>query len=97
MRGDRFRYAREAIGRLIDRLNPQDETAIYGFNNWPYQITSWTSSHSAVERVLNDLRDQYLIGFMPIHPADGKFHKLQVTVRGCDCHARARAGFVHSR
>jgi hypothetical protein len=31
------------------------------------------------------------------HPADGKFHKLQVTVRGCDCHARARAGFVHSR
>jgi Ca-activated chloride channel homolog len=231
MRGDRFRYAREAISRLIDRLNPQDEIAIHGFNNWPYQITSWTSSHSAVEmalseeqpmarggftalfeavrvglnlldsasarrrallvisdgneelpadqwlrggisghtvwrrinlsaqdrlpkyievvrrseglvyavgisdprgrgepldqetlkalvdptggfvttvhanadipgaveRVLNDLRDQYLIGFVPTHPADGTFHKLQVTVRGCDCHARARAGFVHSR
>jgi Ca-activated chloride channel family protein len=52
---------------------------------------------SAVERVLNDLRDQYLIGFTPTDPADGKFHKLRVTVRGCDCHARARAGFVHSR
>jgi Ca-activated chloride channel homolog len=231
MRGDRFQYAREAIGRLVDLLNPQDEIAIYGFNNWPYSITSWTSSRSAVvmalsdeqpmaaggftalfdavwvglnlldtaaarrralliisdgneelpgdhwqqggmsghtfwrrinvsardrlpkyleavrrseglvyavgisdprrrgealdeetlkalvdptggfettvhanadipsavERVLNDLRDQYLIGFVPTHPADGKFHKLQVTVRGCDCHARARAGFVHSR
>ena len=231
MRGDRFGYAREAISRLIDRLNPQDDVALYGFNNWPYQITSWTSSHSAVitalideqpmarggstalfeavrvglnlldsaaarrrallvisdgneelpgdqwlpggmsghtlwrrinasardrlpkytevvrrseglvyavgisdprgrgepldeetlkaladptggfvttvhanadipgavERVLNDLRDQYLIGFVPTHPADGKFHKLKVTVRGCDCRARARAGFVHSR
>jgi Ca-activated chloride channel family protein len=226
--GDRFRYARQAVWRLIDRLDPQDEIAIYGFNNWPYPITSWTSSRSAVvmalsdeqpmaaggftalfdavrvglnlldtaaarrralliisdgteelpgdhwlpggmsgrtfwprvnlsardrlpklledvrrsddavyivaidpsvfgpdeetlkalvdptggfvttvhansdipravERVLNDLRDQYLIGFTPTHPADGTFHKLQVTVRGCDCHARARAGFVHSR
>jgi VWFA-related protein len=238
MRGDRFRYAREAIWRLIDRLrmrrqydstpsDPQDEVAIYGFNNWPYPITSWTSSRSAVVmflsyeqpmatggftalfeavraglnlldtaaarrralliisdgkeelpgdvwlaggmsgrvmtrranlsardrlatvtedvrrsegliytvgidpggfgvdeealkaladptggfattvhanadipsavgRVLNDLRDQYLLGFVPTHPADGAFHRLSVTVRGCDCHARARAGFVHA-
>ncbi len=230
MRGDRFQYAREAIGRLVDLLDPRDEIAVVGFDNWPYQITSWTSNHnsvvtalsleqpmaaggftalfdavhvglnlldtaaaarrrallvisdgneelpgdhwlrggtsgrtvwrrtnvsahdrlpkyveavrrseglvyavgisdprgepldeetlkalvdptggfvttvhantdvpSAVERVLNDLRDQYLIGFTPTHPPDGAFHKLQVTVRGCDCHARARAGFVHSR
>ncbi len=231
MRGDRFRYAREAIGRLVNQLDSHDQIAIYGFNNWPYPITSWTSSHSAVltalgdaqpmarggftslfeavrvglsefdsgaarrralivisdgneelpgdqwlpggisshavfrrlnlsardrlpkyvevvrgseglvyavgisdpggrgepldegtlkaladptggfvttvdanadiprgvDRVLNDLRAQYLIGFVPTYPADGKFHKLQVTVRGCDCHARARAGYVHSR
>jgi VWFA-related protein len=225
--GDRFRYAREAIWRLLDRLNPQDEIAIYGFNNWPYPITSWTSSRNgvvmalsdeqpmarggftalfeavrvglnlldtaaarrrallimsdgrdelpgdvrglvpgtlwpptnlsardrlpkviedvkrseglvyaigignprnsgpldeealkavadptggfattvhasadipgAVERVLADLRDQYVIGFTPTHPADGKFHALKVTVLGCDCHARARAGFVQSQ
>ena len=50
----------------------------------------------AVEGVLADLRDQYLIGFVPTHPPDGKFHKLKVTVRGCDCHVRARAGFVYS-
>lgn len=52
---------------------------------------------SAIDRVLDDLRDQYLIGFLPTHPADGKYHKLNVTVRGCDCHVRARAGFVHSQ
>jgi Ca-activated chloride channel family protein len=229
MRGDRFQYARQAIWRLVDLLEPKDEIAVVGFNNWPYQITPWTSDHkavvmalsdqqpmaaggftalfdalhaglnlldtaaarrrallvisdgneelpgdqwlrggmsghtflrrlnvsaqdrlpkyieavrrseglvyavgisdsrgepldektlkalvdptggfvttvdanadvpSAVERVLNDLRAQYLIGFTPTHPPDGKFHKLQVTVRGCDCHARARAGFVHTR
>ena len=230
MRGDRFQYARQAIERLVDLLEPQDDIAVTGFNNWPYQITSWTSNHkevvtalsdeqpmaaggftalfdavhgglnlldtaaaarrrallvisdgneelpgdqwlpggmsdrtvwrrmnlsahdrlpkyieavrrseglvyavgisaprgvpldedtlkalvdltggfvttvhantdipTAVERVLNDLRVQYLIGFTPTHPPDGKFHELKVTVRGCDCHARARAGFVHSR
>jgi Ca-activated chloride channel homolog len=230
MRGDRFQYAQQAIGRLVDLLEPQDEIAVIGFNNWPYQITSWTSNHkevvaalseqqplaaggftalfdavhgglnlldtaaaarrralivisdgneelpgdqwlpggifgnavfrrlnvsardrlpkyveavrrseglvyavgiwdprgepldqdtlkaltdptggfettvhtnaetpAAVERILDDLRGQYLIGFVPTHPADGKFHELQVTVRGCDCHARARVGFVHSR
>jgi len=230
MRGDRFQYARQAIWRLVDLLEPRDEIDVFGFHNWPYQITSWTSNHnavvtalsdeqpmaaggftalfdavhaglnlldtaaaarrrallvisdgneelpgdhwlrggmsgrtvwrrmnlsahdrlpkyveavrrseglvyavgisdpsgvpldeetlkalvdptggfvttvhanadvpSAVERVLYDLRDQYLIGFTPTHPPDGKFHKLQVTVRGCDCYARARTGFVHSR
>jgi Ca-activated chloride channel homolog len=230
MRGDRFQYARQAISRLVDRLDPDDQVAIFGFNNWPYSITSWTSNRNAVvtalsdeqpmaaggftalfdavwaglnlldtaaarrralliisdgneelpgdhwqrggisdrtvwrrinlsahdrlpryleavrrseglvyavgisdprgrgealdeetlkalvdptggfettvhanddipgavERVLNDLRAQYLLGFTPTHPAAGKFHKLKVTVRGCACHARARAGFVQS-
>jgi VWFA-related protein len=228
MRGERFRQARQAVWRLLDRLAPQDELTIYGFNNRPYSIVGWTSSRNlvvmsmsgvepmrvagftalfeavrigfegfrnarqrqrallvlsdgndelpndmrfrdgthpfpglnlsaqtrlrhvvdyvtrseglvyaiglaekssreepldgaalkalsaptggfatmvnndsdipaAVDKVIDDLRTQYLVAFVPTHAADGKFHKLTVTVRGCSCHARARSGFVHAR
>jgi hypothetical protein len=41
------------------------------------------------------LRQQYVIGFAPAHPGDGRFHKAQVMVTGCPkCHVRARAGFI---
>jgi VWFA-related protein len=53
MRGDRFQYAREAIGRLVDLLDSRDEIAVVGFDNWPYQITSWTSNHNSVVTALS--------------------------------------------
>jgi Ca-activated chloride channel family protein len=49
---------------------------------------------AAAERIATELRNQYLIGFVPAQPDDGKFHRVQVTVTGCACHVRARAGFV---
>jgi hypothetical protein len=33
MHGDRFRYARQVIYGLMDRLAPDDQIAIYGFHN----------------------------------------------------------------
>ncbi len=49
----------------------------------------------AAERIGDELRQQYVLGFAPAHPGDGKFHSVKVTVTGCGkCRARARAGFI---
>jgi Ca-activated chloride channel homolog len=231
MKGRRFEYARDAVWRLLDHLAPEDEVCVYGFNDRPFVIASWTSDVHTVERSLlevspegntalystvssalgalatshhrrqamvvisdgndrdssdnpmyrgpastspldvaprpdplspsrrrliplldhvrrsevliyaigidvpnrygNDpldhvalrqltdptggftaivhaeadavtvagliaaeLRHQYLLGFVPAHPDDGKFHRVGVKVTGCACQVRARAGFV---
>jgi VWFA-related protein len=49
---------------------------------------------SVADRIGSELRQQYLLGFAPAHPDDGKFHRVRVTVTGCACRVRARAGFV---
>jgi VWFA-related protein len=69
MRGDRFQYARQAISRLVDLLQPQDEIAVVGFNNWPYQITSWTSDHNAVAAALSDQQPMAAGGFTALFDA----------------------------
>lgn len=49
----------------------------------------------AAERIGAELRQQYVIGFAPAHAGDGKFHKVQVGVRGCaKCEVRVRSGYV---
>jgi len=234
MKGRRFEYARDAVWRLLDRLAPEDEACVYGFNDRPFVIAPWTSDVHAVERSLvnvspagntalyaavssalgalatshhrrqamvvisdgndrvasdipmyrgparaapldvapgpdplspakrrlisllerirrsealiysigidvpnrdgydplnqaalrqmtdptgaftavvhadadavtvaeriaDELRHQYLLGFVPAHPDDGKFHRVRVAVTGCACRVRARAGFVAER
>jgi Ca-activated chloride channel family protein len=53
---------------------------------------------SAAEAIGDELRQQYLVGFEPANPGDGKFHKVQVAVSGCSkCKVRARAGYTASR
>ena len=47
-----------------------------------------------VERIVMELRHQYLIGFQP-EDLDGKFHRIRVVVNDCTgCVARARVGFI---
>jgi Ca-activated chloride channel family protein len=49
----------------------------------------------AAERIGDELRQQYVIGFVSDRPKDGKFHNVRVTVSGCQkCVARARLGYV---
>jgi hypothetical protein len=49
----------------------------------------------AAEWIGDELRQQYVIGFAPARPGDGKFHKVNVTVTGYPkCRVRARAGFI---
>jgi VWFA-related protein len=50
---------------------------------------------TAADQIGNELRQQYVIGFPPTHPGDGKFHRVQVSVPGCaTCRVRARAGYI---
>ena len=47
------------------------------------------------EQIGDELRHQYVVGFTPAHAGDGKFHRVLVTVAGCDgCRVRTRSGFI---
>ena len=49
----------------------------------------------AAERIGDQLRQQYVIGFVSDRPKDGRFHSVRVTVSGCPkCTVRARLGYV---
>jgi Ca-activated chloride channel homolog len=48
---------------------------------------------TVAERIAAELRHQYLLGFVPAHADDGRFHRVGVTVT-CPCQVRARAGFI---
>jgi VWFA-related protein len=48
----------------------------------------------AAEQIGEELRQQYQIGFVPANDSDGKFHRVRVTVSGCKCNVRVRAGFI---
>lgn len=57
-------------------------------------VTTDEAAVGAAERIGDELRVQYVLGFVPDHH-DGKFHRVDVTLKGCDgCRARARAGFI---
>jgi Ca-activated chloride channel family protein len=52
----------------------------------------------AAERIGEELRLQYLLGFTPAHPDDGRFHSVRVMVGDCHgCAVRARRGYVAAR
>ena len=80
---------------LYDRL---DATALRAMTDSSGGSTVIVRSNEAVtsaaELIGDELRQQYAIGFVPAHPADGKFHHVKITVKGCACHVRARRGFV---
>ena len=48
----------------------------------------------ALERVADDLRNYYSLGYMPAHSGDGRYHEVEVRVRGRkDLVVRAREGY----
>jgi Ca-activated chloride channel family protein len=48
---------------------------------------------TVAERIAAELRHQYLLGFVPAHADDGRFHRVRVTA-ACPCQVRSRAGFI---
>lgn len=51
----------------------------------------------AAAAIVDDLRQQYVLGFESAHPEDGRFHRLDVRVSGCDCRVRTRREFLSPR
>jgi VWFA-related protein len=48
----------------------------------------------ATERIANELNHQYMLAYVPNHPADGKYHSIRVRVRNGAYMVRARRGYV---
>ena len=48
----------------------------------------------ATERIAEELNHQYMLGYTPSRPADGKYHRIQVRVKNRDLRVRARRGYV---
>jgi VWFA-related protein len=48
----------------------------------------------ATERIANELNHQYMLGYMPNHAPDGKYHSIRVRVRDGSYMVRARRGYV---
>lgn len=59
-----------------------------------YVVQSEAAVPAAAATIVDDLRDQYVLGFEPARPGDGKFHRVSVKVSGCDCRVRTTRGFV---
>ena len=58
------------------------------------EFRSESDLRDALSRVADELDGGYLITYRPSHPADGKFHEVQVTARRKDARVRTRAGYV---
>jgi Ca-activated chloride channel family protein len=60
-------------------------------------VRTQSEVEAAAVAIAEELRQQYLVGFIP-ESLDGKFHRVKVVVKDCPhCHVRARAGFVAIR
>jgi Ca-activated chloride channel family protein len=75
-----------ALGRLTD---PTGGTTV--------PAASDEAAVRAAERISDELRMQYVLGFVPDHH-DGAFHHVEVTLKRCDgCRVHVRAGFIAAR
>jgi Ca-activated chloride channel family protein len=52
---------------------------------------------AATAQLASELRAQYLIGFAPARPPDGKFHRIRVVVKDPSYRVRARIGYLAAR
>ena len=48
----------------------------------------------ATERISEELNHQYTLAYAPSRPPDGRYHRIQVRIRGGDYRVRARRGYV---
>ena len=80
------RFDREALERLTDPTG-----------GYTRVVTDDREIPAAAEGIRDQLNQQYVLGFVPEHPQNGRFHRISITVTGCECQVRARAGFVANR
>ena len=57
-------------------------------------VQSSTQIADATASIAEELNHQYVMGFTPAHPADGKFHTLRVRTKDAAYKVQARRGYV---
>lgn len=81
----------------LRRSSPQALNDITGpTGGYTEVITTSADLPQATERIANELNHQYMLAYMPNHPADGKYHSIRVRVRTGSYIVRARRGYVDS-
>jgi len=86
-----------AINARVDAQALREITAESGGSTEIVQSSA--DLDTATARIAEELNSQYLLGYTPTHPADGKYHSLRVRVTGSasDLRVRARNGYVTVR
>lgn len=96
---DAFVYAiaiNEPSGPAIARrFSPQALNDLTGPTGGYTEVIGVSADlREATERIANELNHQYMLAYMPSHPADGKYHSISVRVRSRPMIVRARRGYV---
>jgi VWFA-related protein len=58
-----------------------------------FSVRNTNDLTDGVERIAQEARSYYLLGYTPGGPRDGRFRRLEVKVRGRDLRVRARRGY----
>jgi VWFA-related protein len=56
MAGEKIEAARDALGRFVDLLGPEDEMFLYRFDNEPRLVQGWTDDRQGLVRRLGSVR-----------------------------------------
>jgi Ca-activated chloride channel homolog len=78
-------------GASVNLPNLEDLTTQFG--GYIENLRSPSEIAAAVARICDDLQAQYLLAFEPAR-ADGKFHTIEVRIKGRRLTARTRAGYM---
>jgi len=80
---------------IARRFSPQALNDITGpTGGYTEVITTSADLPQATERIANELNHQYMLGYMPNHPPDGKYHNIRVRIRDGEYLVRARRGYI---
>lgn len=102
--GDNVASDGASVGRLLERRNRETREAREGLRNLAdrtggFMITNTNDLTGAIQRVVEDQRGYYLIGYVPPAsalesvPGARRFHELEVSVRRPGLRVRSRSGF----
>jgi Ca-activated chloride channel family protein len=80
---------------IASKFSPQALNDITGpTGGYTEVIKTSADLPQATGRIANELNHQYMLAYMPGHPADGKYHSIRVRVRNGAYKVRARRGYV---
>ena len=83
---------RRAINRAVNPTTLREITNESGGRTEVVQSSSEIAD--AAESIADELNHQYVMGFTPSHPPDGKFHTLRVRTKNATLKVQSRRGYV---